>query len=536
MFGQSVHRSEFGITKGTFWSPQGDKLAFYRKDESMVTDYPLIDMNPRPAEVKLIKYPMAGMESHQVKVGVYDLETRRTVYLQTGEPKDQYLTAVTWSPDGESIFIGVLNRDQNHLKLNQYNAETGAFVKTLFEETDEQWVEPEEGLIFVPGHNDKFLWFSSRDNYKQLYLYNTKGEMLKKVTDGNWDVTGFIGFDKRNNIYFQAATDHALQRQIFRTDLKGNQKQLTSKKGTHTAVLNHSGLLIDTFSNIDTPKEIRIISSAPKLLKTLLESKDPLENYNYSRPEIITFKDKAGFQLNARMIKPSDFDPSKKYPVVVYVYGGSHAQMVRNKWLGGAPMWMYYLAEKGYLVFTLDNRGSHNRSSAFEQATFRHLGDKEMEDQLEGVAYLKSLPYVDAERMAVHGWSFGGFMTTSMMLRQPGVFKVGVAGGPVIDWRMYEVMYGERYMDRPQDNPEGYEKADLTNYVANLDGKLLIIHGQVDDVVVPQHSMKLLKACVDNGVQIDFFTYPGHPHNVRGKDRVHLMQKVIDYIDTNLKN
>jgi dipeptidyl-peptidase-4 len=532
--GQTVHRSEFGITKGTFWSPKGNKLAFYRKDERMVTDYPLIDMKVRPARVNLIKYPMAGMKSHHVPLGVYDLKNKKTVYIKTGEPKEQYLTAVTWSPDEKSIFIGILNRDQNHLKMNQYNAETGDFIKTLFEERDEQYVEPEEGLIFVPGHDDQFLWFSNRDNYKQLYLYETSGKLLRKVTHGNWDITAFLGFDKKNDLYFQAATDYALNRQIFRVSLKGKQEQITKKKGTHTAQISSDGLLIDTFSSVDTPKEISIIGNKSKKIKELLRSKDPLQNYACSRPAIIHLEDKAGFRLNARMIRPSNFDQYKKYPVLVYVYGGSHAQMVRNTWLGAAPMWMYYLAEKGYIVFTLDNRGSHNRSSDFEQATHRNLGDKEMEDQLVGVDYLRTLPYVDAERMAVHGWSFGGFMTTSLMLRQPGTFKVGVAGGPVIDWSLYEIMYGERYMDTPQENPEGYKKADLTNYIQNLEGKLLIIHGQVDNVVVPQHSMKLLKSSVDKGVQIDFFTYPGYQHNVRGKDRVHLMQKVINYIEENI--
>ena len=534
VYGQAVHRFEFGITKGTFWSPKGNKLAFYRKDETMVTNYPLANMNVRPAELKNIKYPMAGMKSHHVTLGVYNLKSKKTIYIKTGEPKDQYLTSVTWSPDEKSIFIGILNRDQNHLKMNQYNAETGTFIKTLFEEKDTQYVEPEHGLIFVPDHDDQFLWFSSRDNYKQLYLYDTNGKLLKKVSNGNWDITDFIGFDKKNNIYFQAATNDALERQVFKTTLKGKQDQITKSKGTHIASLNQNGLLIDTFSNIDTPKEITIIDQRSKVKKVLSKANDPLKVYAYSKPELIKLKNKKGFDLNARMIKPSNFDKNKKYPVVVYVYGGSHAQMVRDSWLGAAPMWMYYLAEKGYIVFTLDNRGSHNRSSEFEQATHRNLGDKEMEDQRVGVDYLKSLPFVDADKMAIHGWSFGGFMTTSMMLRNPGIFKVGVAGGPVIDWSYYEIMYGERYMDTPEQNPEGYKKSDLSNYVENLQGKLLIIHGQIDDVVVPQHSMKLLKASVDKGVQIDFFTYPGYPHNIRGKDRVHLMQKVIDYIEDNI--
>lgn len=536
VFGQAVHRFEFGISKGTFWSPSGNKLAFYRMDETMVTDYPLINMAVRPAKSNVIKYPMAGMKSHHVTLGVYNLLTKKTIYIETGEPEEQYLTSITWSPNGENIFIGILNRDQNHLKMNQYDAETGNFVKTLFEEKDEQYVEPEYDLIFVPNHDDQFLWFSSIDNFKQLYLYNTNGKLIKKVTNGDWDITKFIGFDKKNHIYFQAATNYGLERQIFKTTLKGNQYQISKNKGTHSASVNENGLIIDEFSSINNPKEIKIFNSKSALIKVLLKAKDPLNNYIYSRPELIRLENKEGVVLNARIIKPSNFDKNKKYPVMVYVYGGSHAQLVKDQWLGGAAMWMYYLAEKGYIIFTLDNRGSHNRSSEFEQATHRNLGDKEMEDQMAGVAYLKSLPYVNIDKMAIHGWSFGGFMTTSIMTRQPDVFKVGVAGGPVIDWSYYEIMYGERYMDTPQQNPEGYKKADVTNHIENLKGNLLIIHGQVDDVVVPQHSMKLLKASIDKGVQIDFFTYPGYPHNVRGKDRVHLMKKVFDYIEEKLED
>ena len=534
VYGQAVHRFEFGITKGIFWSGKGDKLAFYRMDETMVTDYPLVDMSTRIAKVNNVKYPMAGMKSHHVTLGVYNLDTKKTIYIKTAGPKEQYLTAITWAPDGKSIFIGVLNRDQNHLKMNQYNAETGNFIKTLFEEKDAQYIEPENSLIFVPNQNNQFLWFSNRDNYKQLYLYETSGKLLKKVSNGNWDITSFIGFDKKNDIYFQAATNFGLERQIFKTSLKGKQTQITKNKGTHTASVNQKGYIIDEFSSTQTPREIKIINAKSTIKKKLLEANNPLKDYTISRPELIRLKNKEGVTLNARIIKPSNYNKTKKYPVLVYVYGGSHAQMVRDNWLGGASMWMYTLAEKGYIIFTLDNRGSHNRSTDFEQATHRNLGDKEMEDQLVGVKYLKSLPYVNTEKMAIHGWSYGGFMTTSMMLRQPEVFKVGVAGGPVIDWSYYEIMYGERYMDTPQQNPEGYKKAKVSNYMENLKGNLLIIHGQVDDVVVPQHSMQLLKASVDKGVQIDFFTYPGHPHNVRGKNRVHLMQKVFDYMDEKL--
>ncbi|MEY3075607.1 MAG: hypothetical protein RJB25_1250, partial [Bacteroidota bacterium] len=263
------------------------------------------------------------------------------------------------------------------------------------------------------------------------------------------------------------------------------------------------------------------------------ESKEKLADYKVGKAEIITLTGKDGSTLYSRLIKPSNFDPSKKYPVLVYVYGGPHAQMVTNSWLDGANLWMYWMAEQGYLVYTLDNRGSGERGFAFESQIHRQLGNVEMEDQLTGVDYLKSLPYVDGQRLAVHGWSYGGFMTTSLMLRQTGIFNVGVAGGPVTDWKYYEIMYGERYMDRPEQNQEGYAANSLLNYTKYLKGKLLLIHGSVDDVVVMQHNEALLKSFIENEVQVDYFVYPMHPHNVLGKDRAHLMEKVLTYIIDN---
>jgi dipeptidyl-peptidase 4 len=241
-----------------------------------------------------------------------------------------------------------------------------------------------------------------------------------------------------------------------------------------------------------------------------------------------------GVPLYCRLIKPSNFDAKKKYPVVIYVYNGPHVQLVTNTYLGGASLWMNYLAEKGYLVFTIDGQGSAHRGKSFEQIIHRQLGEQEMADQLVGVEWLKMQPYVDAGRMAIHGWSYGGFMTTSLMTKKPGTFKVGVAGGPVIDWRLYEVMYTERYMDTPQENAEGFDKTNCLKYVDQLQGKLLMIHGADDDVVVLQHNARFIEACVKKNKEVDFFLYPGHAHNVRGKDRVHLMNKIIEYITDNL--
>jgi dipeptidyl-peptidase-4 len=538
--GQAAHRSEFGITKGTFWSPTGQKLAYYRMDQTMVTDYPLVDVSATPAQENAIKYPMAGDKSHEVTVGVYDLNTRQTIFLQTGEPREQYLTNISWSPDEKSIYVAVLNRGQSHLKLNQYDAVTGAFVKTLFEERDEQtFVEPLHALAFVPGHPDQFLWRSQRDGYEHIYLYGTSGQLLRQLTTGPWQVTDVLGFaDKNRTVVFSSTADSPLERQLYAVRLGGGSpRKLTQGRGGHAGMLSPGGAyVLDTYTSTTVPRTASVVSVADgKPKQQLLKAANPLTEYQLGETKLFSIKAADGqTDLYYRLTTPPGFDPARKYPAVVYLYGGPHVQLVTDSWLGGGNLWMQLMAQKGYVVFTVDSRGSANRGSAFERATFRQLGTVEMQDQLKGVDYLKSLSFVDPSRIGIHGWSFGGFLTTTLMTRSPGTFKVGVGGGPVIDWRLYEVMYTERYMDTPQENPAGYAQANLLNYVDKLQGKLLLIHGTADDVVVWQHSLNYLKAAVDKGVQLDYFVYPGHPHNVRGKDRVHLYNKITQYFDENL--
>ncbi len=537
--GQAAHRSEFGISKGTFWSPTGKNLAFYRMDQTMVTDYPLVDVAPLPAKQNNIKYPMAGGKSHHVTVGVYNTATKQTTFLKTGEPAEQYLTNITWSPDEKHIYVAVVNRDQNHMKLNQYDAATGEFVKTLLEEKHEKYVEPEKGLYFVPGKSNQFVRVSERTGFDHLYLYDTNGKEIRTLTKGDWMVTDVLGFSKDGKkLYYSSTAESPLERHFYSVDLSnGKSTRLSQGSGMHNATLSPNGnYILDNYSSQVTPRKIWVINSKDgKVAQTLLTAKNPVADYALGETTIFPIKADDGTDLYTRMITPPNFDKTKKYPVVVYVYGGPHLQLVTNSWLGGANLWMHLMAQKGYIVFTLDPRGTSGRGLEFEQETFRQLGTVELADQLRGVEYLKSLPYVDANRMGMHGWSFGGFMTTSMMLKSPDTFKVGVAGGPVIDWKYYEVMYTERYMDSPEQNPEGYENANLLNHVKNLKGKLLMIHGTVDDVVVWQHSLAFIKKAVDEGILLDYFVYPGHPHNVRGKDRVHLMRKVTQYLDDNLK-
>ncbi len=535
-----VHRQEFGIKKGMWWSPDNKNLLYYRKDETMVTKYPLPQWDTRIATIKDIRYPMAGMKSEEVTLVVYNTETRQYIPLQTGEPKEQYLTIVTWDPSSNYVYVGVLNRGQDHLQLNQYDARTGAFFKTLFEERSTTWVEPQEPLIFLPNNNDQFLYQTDKDGYNQLYLYNTSGKLVKHLGYNDVIVTEFQGFDQKGRkAYYVGATNKGLERHLFEVDLKsGKTEQLTTDSGMHHASVSPSGtFILDQYSNLSTPSKININNRKGKRITTLLEAENPfIGKINLPHIEIREFTSADGkTPLNARITYPTNFDSTKKYPVMVYLYGGSHAQLITDGWLGGIGYFDLYMAQNGYVVFTLDNRGSDARGRDFTRITHRQLGEAEMADQLIGFDFIRSLPYVDADRMGIFGWSFGGFMATSLMTKHNDIFHTAVAGGPVMDWKYYEVMYGERYMDTPQENPDGYEKTSLVNKADQLKGNLLIIHGAQDPVVVQQHSMDFIEQCIKKGKQVDYFLYPTHEHNVRGKDRIHLYEKIARYFDIHLK-
>lgn len=540
VYGESVHRQEFGIYKGTFWSPSGRYLAFYRMDESMVTPYPIYILDSMPAQAKTVRYPYAGATSHHVTVGIYDTQSGQKWYLNTGEPAEQYLTNVAWSADDKYVLIAVVNREQNRMWLRQYDAATGAFVKTLFEESNDKWVEPEQPAQFVPGKNDQFVWQSERDGFNHLYLYDLNGKLLRRLSEGKFPVTAFYGFSANGeHCFYQTADESGLNRHIWTANLKtGAITRLSEGDGMHNALVNKNGdWVIDIFSSTTTPRDIYTFPvKKPADRKVVFSAKNPVADIAVGQVKMFSIPSPGGPALNARMVLPPSFDPAKKYPVLVYLYNGPHAQLVANTWLGASELWMHHMAQQGCIVFTVDGRGSANRGFEFESALHRRIGDAEIEDQLAGVRYLKDQPYVDSSRIGVFGWSYGGFMTTSLMTRPEakGIFKCGVAGGPVIDWRMYEIMYTERYMDTPQENPDGYAKNNLFNYIDNLDGRLLMIHGSSDDVVLWQHSLRYIRECVKKGKQIDYFVYPEHQHNVMGKDRVHLFEKIDLFFQENL--
>lgn len=534
----ATHRQEFGIDRGMWWSPNSESLLYYRKDESMVAKYPLINWGTRMAQTNEIPYPMAGETNEQVSLQLFNLKTQQTIKLQTGEPLDQYLTSVTWDPSGKYIYVGLLNRGQDHMRLTKYAAADGRFVATLFEEKLSSWVEPQHPLLFLPTQPNQFLYQTDQHGYNQFYLYNTEGKLLKSLGYKDVIVDQVLSFSEDGTkLTYIGITNNGLDRQAFELDLKTfHTKELTSLSGTHQASSN-GRYLFDQYSNTTTANKAVVKDLKSGKTTELLNASNPLDGkITMPKMEFITLTSADGkTPLNARILYPTNFDASKKYPVMFYLYGGSHAQLVTNKWLGGAGYFDYYMAQQGYIVFTMDNRGSDARGRDFTRVTHRQLGQAEMADQLQGVSYLQTQSFVDTKRMGIFGWSFGGFMTTSLMVNKPEIFQAAVAGGPVIDWKYYEAMYGERYMDTPQENPVGYAQSSLLNKAEKLKGNLLIIHGAQDPVVVQQHSMAFIEACIKAGKQVDYFLYPTHEHNVSGKDRIHMYEKIARYFDLHLK-
>ena len=515
-------------------------MAFYRKDESKVTTFPLLDITTRTGSSKDIKYPMAGMDSENVQLGVYDIATGKTAYMKVDEyGYDQYLTNISWRPDGSQVLIQVLDRSQKHMKLNVYDALTGDFVRTILTEDNEKYVEPENPVTFIKGSNDYFIYrTNNRDGYRNLYLCDFDGN-VQRITCTDADVA-YIANDGKH-VWYTSAEVSPVENHLFRISIKktgkgwkfGKPQQLTQENGWHEIKMSPDCKhFVDSWSNLTTPRVTDLCTSDGKTVRNLLTAADPTLDYAYGEITLGTIKSADGkFDNYYRLIKPKDFDPSKKYPLIVYVYGGPHSQMVKNTYMAELRRWEMYMAQRGYIVYVQDNRGTQNRGIEFEQAIHRQCGQAEMADQMEGVKMLMNRPYVDKDRIGVHGWSYGGFMTISLITNYPDVFKVAVAGGPVIDWKWYEVMYGERYMDHPDVNPEGYAKTSLINSAKNLKGKLLICQGAIDPVVLWQHSLSFVRECVVNNIQVDYFPYPRHEHNVMGKDRVHLHDKISMYFE-----
>ena len=542
VFGESVHRSEWGIEEGQYLSPKGNYIAFYRMDESMVEDYPLVNTGTPIATVENIKYPMAGRTSHVVTLGIFDVAQSAQAgtpvchYIKTREDDGEFLTNVTFSPDEKYIYITHLNREQNHSKLIRYDLRTGDRLKVLIEETDSRYVEPVDRMIFLK--DNRFLWFSEADGWRHLYLYEPDGKIVRKVVDGHFDVVDYCGVDaKEQYVYFtMAPPEKPVNQYVCKASLAdGKITRLASADGTHHPVFNDKcTYFVDYFSNITTPRVISVVNSQGKTTRTVLNSKNPYKDCAMGATRIFPIRNRVGDTLWCRMITPPNMDPGRKYPCLIYVYGGPHSQLVTNTFLSGG-VFLEYMAQQGYVVFTLDNRGTQNRGAEFEKCIHRNLGVKEVEDQMCGVEYLKRQPFVDETRIGLDGWSYGGFMTLSLITQHPEAFRAASCGGPVVNWEWYEVMYGERYMDTPQENPDGYANANIIPKIKNVQCPLLVMHGCQDHTVVWQHTLELMRQAVTDGVEIEYFPYTAYDHNVIGPERVHLWNKLLRFHNQNLK-
>ncbi len=538
--GQAASRNEFGICKGTFWSPEGSMLAFYKTDESRVSEYPLVCIKEPIASLQKIRYPMAGKKSQEVRLGIYNIDKKELFFLEAPDEKEAYLTCVSWSPDEKSIYLAELNRCQKECKVKRYSSLNGVLEKILFIEKDKKYTEPQYPLFFPDKDSGRFIWQSRRDGFNHLYLYDKNGELISRLTKGEWEVTALTGYDKNSRrLIFLSTASSPLNRNVYAVHIENRDiVALTPEDGTHQIVIStKNSLFIDNFNSINIPGKLFLRSLVDgQIIRTLQDCPDPYQGYLMPETEIgVIRQDEKSPELYYRIVRPKEMAPQRKYPLVFYVYGGPHVQLIRNEWLAGTKGFEYLMANDGYIVFSIDPRGSANRGKAFEDAIWRNIGKVQTEDYVFAVKWLLSEKnYIDKNRIGVYGWSFGGFMSTSLMLKTE-IFKVGVAGGAVIDWAFYEVMYTERYMETPEENPEGYEENNLRNFVKNLKGELLFIHCDNDPVVLWQNTLSFLKKSIQSGKQVDYFVYPGYGHNVQGADRVHLMLKVKRYFEEKLK-
>lgn len=540
VYGQSVSRNEFSGNRWVIPSPDGSRLAVYRKDESGVSLYPIYDIRSRTGEAKMIRYPMAGMTSEKLGICICDKSGNILSELQvTDYDNERYLTNPTWSPDGKYIFVQVLDRVQHRMRLNMYRSSDGSFVRTVLSERNNDWIEPLDPLYFIKDSYEFIYRTDNRDGYRSLYLCDTLGK-VKRLTKCNADVA-YVANDGKY-VYYTSAEVSPVENHLFRLKLKDSfglnrPQRLTPETGWHQISMSPDcSRFIDRYSSLNVPGVTQVRDSNGNLLQRVSTSPDPLDIYAQCQVELGTVKSADAQTDNYyRLFYPRDYDPSKKYPLIVYVYGGPHSQMVTNSWLGNVRMWEMLMAQKGYFVYVQDNRGTQNRGAAFEKAINRGCGKAESADQMAGInSLLERFPSIDRSRIGVHGWSYGGFMTLTLTCANPGFFKVAVAGGPVIDWKWYEVMYGERYMDNPDTNPEGYESTSLIPKAEKLTGRVLICQGVEDDTVVWQHSLSFVQAAIEAGKPLDYFPYPLDKHNMTGAAKLHLYEKITDYFETYL--
>lgn len=541
-----VYPEELDCATAYWWSPDSSKVAYYVMDERLVTRYPIMDMSSPVGEVQYTRYPQAGEANPIVHVGVVAVSGGETKMMDTGSETDMYIPRVDWLPDSRGVAIQRLNRAQNRLDLLFADAATGA-SQTIATQTDKYWVNVNDDLYFF-SDGKRFLWSTEQTGFRHYYLYDFSGKQLEALTRGDWGIAGMGGFgpgaaghpavdEKHGWIYFTSNKDNPNETQLYRVSLRDHVvTRITRDAGTHDVLIApDAAAFVDTFSTAMTPPRQDLYRADGTRIAVINENKVPeLAAYHLSPVEFLTLAADDGAKLEAKIIKPPDFDASKKYPVLINVYGGPQAQEVRDVW--EAPLWSELMAEKGYIIFSVDNRGSYNRGHAFETPIFHHFGKIELEDQLGGVKYLKSLPYVDASRIGIWGWSYGGYMTLYALANAPDIFKAGVAVAPVSDWRLYDTIYTERYMGRPQDNADGYRDSSPVNEAGSLKAKLMIAHGTGDDNVHFANTSEMLNELIDSGrYATELMIFPGRGHPIGDHAATVLLFKhIAQFISDNL--
>lgn len=526
-----------GQKRGYWWSPDSTHIAFLRTDETPVPKFVLPDDTVLDQRVENTDYPQAGDPNPLVKLGAVNLKTRTVRFADTSryKPEDFLISRVTWSPDSEAMLYQAQNREQTFLDLNASNRESGKTV-TAFRETSPAWVEVIDNPVFLK--DESMIWQSARSGFKHLYHYDVSGKLIKQITDGRWEVRSFYGVDEVTGwVYFSATEYDPIGEQIYRVKLDGTGlTRLTKTDGSHSANFNPTFThFVDTWSDVNTPPQVRLYRADGTLEKVLNENKvDALAQYKLGKPEFMRVRTRDGFAMEAMMIKPPDFDPSKKYPVMSYTYAGVHAPSVRNAWGGSRYMWHQMLAQKGYIIWICDNRTASGKGVEPAWKAYQNVGELELKDLEEGLDALRAMPFVEPSRIGIWGWSNGGFMTTYAMTHSKS-FKIGIAGGTVSDWRLYDSIFTERVMRTPQNNPTGYDKSSVLKAAKDLSGRLLLIHGAMDNNVHMQNTTQLVYELQKAGKQFDLMIYPTQRHGVSNQIQLkHMQQMMTDYILKNL--
>ncbi|MFM2286312.1 MAG: hypothetical protein RLZZ543_1809 [Bacteroidota bacterium] len=534
-----VYEEEFALSQAFFWSPDGTKIAYLRFDERDVKEYNMQTYGSLYPGLYTFKYPKAGEDNSLVNVYVYSIAGNSSVKMQTGDDKNQYIPRVQWTANGSELCVTRLNRHQNHLELLLANPASGS-IRTLLEEKSETYIDVNDNLRFL-ADGKRFIWSSELGGYNHLYLYGMDGKKITALSTGNFDVTEFYGLNEQTGtLYFQAAAPTPMDRSIFTVKLTGKgQKNLLPASGHQRPEFSSDfSFFVMSQSSANSPTEYSLYNGSGKLIRSLEANtalKEKLAGYQLSKKEFFTFTTSQGVALNGWMIKPSNFDASKKYPVFMTVYGGPGHNTVENQWEGSNYLWYQYLAQNGYIVVSVDNRGTGNRGEAFKKSTYKQLGKLETEDQIEAAKYMAAQSYVDAARIGIQGWSYGGYMSSLCITKGADFFKMAIAVAPVTNWRFYDSIYTERFMQTPAENESGYDDNSPINHVARLKGKYMLVHGTGDDNVHFQNSAEMVTALVKANKQFDSFYYPDKNHGIYGGNtRLHLYTQMTNFILENL--